>query len=307
VHVTVVVPSYNGARRLPSVVRALRQQRLAAADRLDVVIVDDGSTDGSADIVASECGDAVTLVRLPRNQGRSSARNAGAAAAQPGTDVLLFIDVDCMPGNDDLVSRHLAGMAAGADVVFGQVTATGSAFWDHLQRSIGEERARRFDNGDQWAFTTANFSVRHATFMALGGFDEAFNRYGFEDRDLFVRLALAGACGRFEPDASVIHEDSLTLAGLCAKQQEAGRFGAALFRSRHPRAYRQLPASRLDGQLHPNLAIVDRIAYPIVKRVAQSPTHWLEWCWLPFRLRALLARVVYGLFYLHGTRLQDPS
>lgn len=300
--IAVIIPNYNSAELLRKAVTAMLRQSLFSSHTMDVVVVDDGSTDGSADILERDFGELITLIRLPENRGRSSARNAGAAAT--GADILVFVDSDCIPADETFVAAHVETLEIGSDVSFGQVCTPGDGFWDQLQEDAAAWRLRRFNSGDTWTFTTQNVAVRRRCFDRAGGFDPTFNRHGFEDRDLFVRLANAGALVRYTPTAQVIHEDQVNLASVARKLGEAGYHAAHLFRAKHPAIYREMTFSRLDSQINPWLVVADAILWPFAKPLARGPAGWLEWRVLPFRLRAFLARALYGLSFLHGTVLR---
>lgn len=297
--ITVVIPNYNSARLVQRAVEAMHRQQVPAEHLLQVAVADDGSNDGSAELLARRFGNSITLLRLSENKGRSTARNAGAAAND--ADILVFVDSDCVPPDDHFISAHLAAFTEGADVSFGAIETPGDGFWDRLQRDAATWRKQRFEAGDLWTYTTQNVAMRRLHFDRAGGFDPLFDRHGFEDRDLFVRLAQAGAKVCFSARARVVHEDHITLANVTRKQGEAGFHAAHLFRARHPLIYDAMSYSRLDANVRPWLAWLDPLSWPLASLIARLPAHWLEWRWLPFRLRALMARAVYGLGYLHGT------
>jgi glycosyltransferase involved in cell wall biosynthesis len=111
--VSVVVIAYNERDHAPECVRAIFGQRTDA--RFDVVFVDDGSTDGTADAVAAAVGGDVRfrLVRLPHNRGRGAARAAGVEAA--GGRAIGFVDADItLP--PDWLARCLAELPGHAAV-----------------------------------------------------------------------------------------------------------------------------------------------------------------------------------------------
>jgi glycosyltransferase involved in cell wall biosynthesis len=297
--IAAVIPNYNSAHTVGDCVDALLRQTVPSGCDFAVVVADDGSTDGSADTLARRFGDRITLVRLPKNVGRSTARNLGAAAS--GADVLVFVDSDCLAMGDGFVAAHAATVDAGADVSFGAVCTPGPGFWETLQRDAASWRKRRFEDGEAWTFTTQNVAMRSDRFSASGGFDPAFDRFGFEDRDLFVRLADAGATSRYTAGAQVSHEDRISLSSVARKLGEAGFHAAHLFRARHPAIYRTMSFSKLDADTRPWLCWLDFLAWPLVRVLARGPARWLEWNAVPFRLRALAARAIYGLWFLHGT------
>lgn len=298
-HVAVVIPNYNSAALVGRCVEGMLAQALPPGDRLEVVVADDGSTDGSADALAAGFGDRIRLVRLPANRGRSTARNAGAAAT--GAELLVFVDSDCIPVDDGFVAAHARAARAGAAISYGAVLTPGDGFWDRLQRDASDGRLRRFEAGEHWSFTTQNVAVAAEAFARVGGFDPLFDRHGFEDRDLFLRLGAAGARAAYTAGAAVRHEDRITLASVVRKLGEAGLHSSRDFRLRHPAIYAGMPFSRFDAGLHPWMRGLDLFTAPLMRRLAQGPERWLEWRWLPFRLRAFAARLVYACSYLRGT------
>src|SRR5690348_11438359 len=120
---SIVVPAHDALPRLAEVLAALRAQ--AARARAEVILVDDGATDATPAVVREQFPD-VRLVRLATNAGRARARSSGVAIA--ASDVLVFVDADCVPA-DGWLAAHLAAFAAGTAVSIGAVSAEGDGFW----------------------------------------------------------------------------------------------------------------------------------------------------------------------------------
>lgn len=293
-----VIPVFRNGERALEAARAMLEQLSPAYMRLDVLLVDDGSGDGTADHIAANLPAGARLLGLERNLGRSGARNAGAAAAR--SDLLLFIDCDCVPADDGFIAAHLRRMQEGAVASTGPVVGTGRGFWHTFQVGSSARRAALHGRGVPYAGSTQNLVVRREHFEAVGGFDEGYRAYGFEDRDLLIRLAALGPVA-WADDAVVEHHDDLNLATVCRKMREAGAGGSRIFAARHPEAYRALGYAAVDARLHPARAWLAKAGAPLLPFLIAAVSTMLEWRWIPFPLRSLAVRALSGASYLLGT------
>jgi glycosyltransferase involved in cell wall biosynthesis len=235
---SVVIPARNAGATLHRVVLALQAQD-AAAGTFEVVVVDDGSTDGSCDALDGVAGPApVRVVRQPP-RGRAAARNRGAREARGR--VLLFLDADILatPG---LVRAHLAHHDARPGLgVQGRLVTHGESLANFFMRATHrvalDITRRRRDGLSPYHVVTRNFSVDAACFHRAGGFDEAFRGYGWEDIELAYRLARDRVLLRYEPAALAYHHHVQTLDELREKMRQAGE-GAVYFWRKHGRPWR---------------------------------------------------------------------
>lgn len=273
--------------------------------RLNTIFIDDGSTDNSISLIQACCGNSVELIELKNNQGRSAARNIGATYAE--SDYIIFIDSDCIADGTSFLRAYIESIGKGEALIFGPLTARGDSFWSRMQRKSFKARDANFKSGNGWSYSTSNFCIKKSLFVQAGGFDQSFDRYGFEDRDLFIRLIKIGAKPSFQPNAGVIHDDALSLGSVCGKMLSAGRYGARLFREKHPEEYGLMPYSKLDCALHPWLKLIDRLTWPIISRFNGPDPFWLEFNAIPLSLRIAAVRLIYGLHYLHGTALPEQA
>jgi glycosyltransferase involved in cell wall biosynthesis len=296
--VSVVIPVFKDADRAIQLVRALQVQRTPSLTRIDIIVVDDGSGDGTADEIARHIGDEVLVLRLPINSGRAIARNTGAAAA--GGDFILFMDCDCLPGDGTLIAEHLRSWTSGTVSSIGPVIGKGAGFWNHYQQAASNRRSRQHAAGIYYSGSSQNMMVDRAAFEACGAFDKSYKSYGFEDRDLLIRIATAGPIV-WSSKARVWHMDALTLPLVCRKMAEAGGTASWLFSQRHPLAYRALGYEHLDARRHRWLSpfgrLIDRLILPVANR-----SNWLiESNYLPYLLKSYLVKILVAASYVAGT------
>ncbi|MGH2866691.1 MAG: glycosyltransferase family 2 protein [Solirubrobacteraceae bacterium] len=204
--VSVVIPNWNGRHWLPGCLESLRDQRLVP---LEVVVVDNGSTDGSLEYLRGE-HPGVRVLELGRNTGFAHAANRGLATAR--ADLVALINTDIVLAEDWLerTALTLRAYPQAASVAVKMLSLADPArvydAGDVLRRDGACEQRGRFmlDDG-RWDAPGEVFGAcagaavyRRAAVLELGGFDERYFAY-LEDVDLALRLALAGWTCRYEP------------------------------------------------------------------------------------------------------------
>jgi glycosyltransferase involved in cell wall biosynthesis len=296
--VSVVIPVYRDADRAIALVHALSTQRLPSGVDVERIVVDDGSGDGSADRIQSTFGGLVRIERLSVNVGRAVARNIGAAVADG--DWLFFMDCDCLPADDALIAGLLAQGKPGVVAVIGGVTGTGDGFWHRYQSTASQRRFRQHAAGLVGSGSSQNLMVLRSAFEACGGFDAAYRTYGFEDRDLQLRLSTLGRIASAETTV-VRHMDTLSLAEVSRKMIEAGGSSAILFSRRHPDAYRALGYAALDVRQRRWLSIPARMLDPLVQPFARLADRLIDCRRAPDGLKAGIVKLMTGAAYLVGT------
>lgn len=212
-----VVPCYNRAAELPRTLRALAAQDWPR-ESLSVLVVDNGSTDGTAEVVAGLAARLPIRIEALRQapEGPVVARNIGLARA-PGHGYVAFVDsdVELDPG---WTAATVAAMQAdpglamvGGKVVFahapgvlnsyGATTSPLGLCWDLLE---GAPVAAADAPRDVLWMNASAILARPRPLQEVGGFDESFF-YGAEEPDLGQRLALAGWRCRVVPGAVALH------------------------------------------------------------------------------------------------------
>ena len=232
--VTIVIPVHDRAgplRRLLLALGPLRERGIT------VVVVDDGSADGSGDVARTG---AATVIRNERAVGPAAARNAGAALVT--TPLLAFLDSDVVP-NDGWLDTCLAHLdatgAARADLVAPRIIGLANPGRSAIERyehvrsplDLGTEPSLIAPLTKVAYVPAAAFVMRTDVFRSVGGFDAAL--HVGEDVDLLWRLHSAGSVMRYEPLAEVAHDHRTAPAALLRRRMQYGTSAGALDR-RHP-------------------------------------------------------------------------
>lgn len=207
-NLSVVIPTYDRHALLRHGLEALTRQTLAA-ERFEVLVVDDGSPHPPDSLVAGVDGKLrLELLRKP-NGGLASARNFGAARAKG--DLLLFMDDDILPG-PEFLEKHLEVHAREARAV-----ALGSLphpddlpltpFLYYLNRVIHYDLFLRYGSADRIPLPplNGNSSIRRRDFEEAGGYDLTFSSYGGEDTEMGYRLVRRGLKFVYAPEARGYH------------------------------------------------------------------------------------------------------
>lgn len=297
--ISIVIPMYRDPLRAAALVQELCKQDLPEDIRPEIIVVDDGSGDDAARDLVLAVGERARVIALPGNVGRSAARNAGAAEAT--ATFVLFLDCDCLPATTTFIRAHLAVWDEHTVASIGHVVGSGQGFWHRYQSASSLRRQRQHAAGIRYAGSSQNLLVRRSAFEACGGFDTTYRGYGFEDRDLQIRLLAHGEI-RWAGDATIRHMDELRMADVARKLAEAGGESARIFRARHPEAYRSLGYSALDSGLHTWLRLPARLAARMVPALARGLDRLLWRAWLPHPVASLLVRALSAASYLSGTQ-----
>ena len=220
---SVVIPNWNGLAHLPTCLEALRAQTYP---HLEVIVVDNGSSDGSQDTITRDYAE-VHLLALDRNLGLTGGNNLGFRTAKGEILISLNNDTKAEPGFvASLVAALLdhpeAGVAAAKMRLFDRrdtLHSAGDGFGVDgipFNRGVWQRDEGQFDQPG-WIFGGCGGAVayRRAMLDQVGLFDESFFMY-CEDVDLNWRSQLAGWKCRYAPEAVVYHKLSATGGGPIA-------------------------------------------------------------------------------------------
>jgi len=209
---SIVVCSHDALEKTRACLESLR--RTADPDHpTELLFVDNGSTDGSAEWLAAQPD--IRLIRNAANLGAPAARNQALAVARGAFVAFLDNDVVVTPGWLRRLLFHAAARPAAGCVgacadraSHGQTVDYDGPMDPAALAEFAERRARAHDRTSKRALTMASFCllVKREVIQEIGGFDERFSPWGFEDDDLTLRAALAGFENRIALDVFVRHD-----------------------------------------------------------------------------------------------------
>jgi GT2 family glycosyltransferase len=211
--VSIVIPSYNGKEHLAPLLGSLRELDYPG-DRLEIVLVDDASTDGTAELVTEQYSE-VRLVRNEQNRHFAYTVNRGAREAKGEYVVFLNNDTRSDPGlvkafvetlDSDPGCRAVAARILdwdGGTIIYNGAYANFAGKGFEEQCPVDSPEAGQYRPSQLLACGGAML-VHRQTFLELGGFDQAYGIY-YEDLDFGWRLNLAGHRVCFCPKAIVYH------------------------------------------------------------------------------------------------------
>ena len=233
--VSVIVPTRDRPGALADCLEALSVQ--TAADRFELIVVDDGSQAASEVAAVVARHPEARLVRAS-GSGPAAARNLGAGRAR-GT-ILCFTDDDCVP-RPDWAERLAEEIDRGADAAAGTTLSSGGVLADASEIVARAPAGAGAPSGGTLAFAPSNNLACSTTVFEALPFDESYPDAAAEDRDWCARLATSGYALRAAPGAVVVHRQDLTLRRFLRRQVRYGE-GAYRFRSRAPGHARLEPA-----------------------------------------------------------------
>jgi glycosyltransferase involved in cell wall biosynthesis len=215
--VSVVLPTFNRAATLARAIASVLDQDHRA---LELIIVDDASSDESTSLLAGLGDPRVSTLRLAQNRGQAHARNRGIEKAKAGLVAFQDSDDEWLPGKLSLQLKAMAEAGPDVGVVYGDMIR----IWrDGRREALPAPEIRRgavFDDRPSlyqpYGLGIQSCLIRRDLLLAIGGFNE--NLRCFEDLELFLRLAQCCDFIRL-PQPLVHYHDSggVSMAGDCER------------------------------------------------------------------------------------------
>ncbi|MGH2795027.1 MAG: glycosyltransferase family 2 protein [Actinomycetota bacterium] len=260
--VSVIMPVLNESRRITACLDAIAGQQ--GAPPYELIVVDNGSRDGTPDLVRSHASRARLEVETER--GPYAARNTGIAAALG--EIVALTDADCVPDRRWL-AEGVAAVDAGGDLVGGRVVQMASddpTVWERYDRAtyLDQQLYIRIEG----FAATANLFVRSDVFRDVGVFVPRLTASG--DNEFCRRATKAGYRLVYAPDARVRHHPRRTFRDTWALHRKLGMGFSELAR------YGVRPKPWRDGAMLLSLGkVVDQVAAdgPPLRRRQLGPVH----------------------------------
>jgi GT2 family glycosyltransferase len=299
VYISIVIPSYNGKEKVLRLLHALEKQTYLS---FEVIVVIDGSTDGSAKAILENNWKLFPVIILEqKNKGRAGARNAGFKQAQ--AKQILFLDDDMIPESNCAKYHVEAFLTHTNAILMGQVIEPCTDldkeikqyknFLNKAWSIITNSYKLNYFPVDLTVLSAQNMSLSTEVFNQLNGFNETLK--DIEDYDLALRAKLAEIPTYYLDTALAEHQDDFTFKKYADRSK-------AYFQNR-------LLAKKLNPDLYKNDSILNHkhgFLLQILYKIFKYPV-WLNmfdsWNILPFCLPKKLRYKLYGVVitaYIHN-------
>lgn len=187
--VSVIIPTFNRADYLPESIQSVLDQKLNQNQKLEIIVVDDGSTDNTAEIVR-KFGDKIRYYRIPHSGLPAVARNFGITKAE--AELIALQDSDDLWVSDKLQQQLPAFKNPEVVLCYGNglvMEANGELTNQLIVPSSHQKSGYVFDGLVLENFiSTSTVVARKSVLKKLGGFNEALRIRGLEDYELWLRL-----------------------------------------------------------------------------------------------------------------------
>jgi glycosyltransferase involved in cell wall biosynthesis len=272
IRVSLVIPTYNRLARLKRVLEALEAQTYPAS-QFEVIVVSDGSTDGTHEYLENLQSPLRIRLFIQPNSGPASARNNGIRAAQG--DYLLFLDDDVIPV-PHLIAEHMQLQAGRTDlVVLGPMLTPSDCHlspWVAWEQKMLEKQYAAMQEG-VWAatarqFYTGNTSLLRELILSVGGFDERFRRA--EDIELAYRLEQHEVDFVFAMTAEAYHYAERSFTSWLQIPYAYGRYDVVFSRELKPSLRSFIAEGFRERHLLTRMAVWFCLDHPLQSQILQT-------------------------------------
>lgn len=304
---SIVIPTWRRRALLRRLLFSIARQSIAT--RVEVIVVDSDSGDGTAEMVARFRRRVRPVVYVNTRNAIATKRNAGVAAAR--ADTLVFFDDDMRladTGALEAVLRQADGAAGPVcfRVSYPAAWCRESSYYRYKQRGHDVVNAL---GGEvpAWRFVTMAFAITRRQYQAAGGFDESFQQYGGEDHAFEFSLQAQGIVPALSSTACIEHhEPSVTFAGYRRKLVDLAEHSMPVLLRRWPGARSHRGIAFMEGRLVGAAlrvlpaALVGRIVQGLAALLDRLPPRSPAFVFVP------LARLYAAAAYAEGRARRGP-
>ncbi len=224
---SVIIPTYNRLSQLKLAIHSIFKQDF---DDYEVIVVDDGCTDGTEQYLRSLATPKLKFISQ-NNKGPAAARNAGIRLAKG--KYIVFTDDDCEVSSNWLSSFKQNYESTGADIIGGVVRNSNkkniySEVSQHITSFFVEYLNK--EGGSSPFLTSNNIAYRADVLKKVGGFDERFRKAGGEERALNWRILCASGKSIYKSEIIIEHNHEMDLSGFVKQQLNYGRGSYILYK-----------------------------------------------------------------------------
>jgi glycosyltransferase involved in cell wall biosynthesis len=228
--VSIIIPTYNRGPFIEHAIRSIVAQAYPA-DKFELIVVDDGSTDSTGEILErSQKTNPCMRVLHQCNQGPATARNVGIQESRG--EIIVFMDDDCVADKrwvSELTRPYISPCVGGVAGRIRYVPPNANVANRIAAHNVGVGQPVD-DRGRIPFFVTANASFRRVALEQVGGFDTAFPHAAQEDIDLSYRVRDAGWELAYADSALVDHFHNHTMVGDMQRCYQVGQAQITLYR-----------------------------------------------------------------------------
>ena len=276
---SIIIPFYNSETSLKRCVDSILSQKTKHV--IEIIAVDDGSTDRSKEIINSFNNQSINLLSYSENRGIAFARNHGAQYAT--SDLIAFVDSD-MVLSSDWVELGLEYMDNSSIMgIMGQYIAPDDVkqnsldiyLYSNIRGAKAHYKGRTPISFKYFLFS--NTIIRKSVFEEVGTFDDSFTRYGGEDTDLSIRIYKLYPQGLYYyPDMITLHYGQKSLAQFCSNMYNFGKYNLSKIIKQYPEFEKELQIFWLKSIW----------GYLVFNPVIHKVVDWmLRWCKILYLLR----------------------
>lgn len=297
--IDVIIPVFNSQDTIIDCISSIQMQQIPDNWKVNIIIVDDASTDKSADFIIEHFGDQITLIRNNNNSGRARTRNIGTRSGEG--EIVVFLDSDCIFENQSVLERYLELINSGQDCIFANIRSRKNDFTAYYVNDIAINRFASADAGDFMQMTSASLAIRRSLLIKSGGFCEEYTYYGFEDRDFIARLLKLNAKLSVDKKCIVYHEDNIELSAISKKMIVCAMHSAPIYFKNYPDIYQNSVYGGIDPRLSSFIPKgFFHLLVPLLPLLLKPFQSCLNNRYIPNVIKKVFVKIITFLSYIKG-------